>query len=504
MKNKLLSLFICTLLIFSLALEVSANGTHALLDSIIEYKLLASQRETVQEWLDSSLTKSPADSVWYIIALSKDDGLDFSGYRLALDEYLRDNSVASATTRQKIALAYIATGGNSEYIYQTIEDSVGKQGLMSYVYGLHILNNGFKSQLHSASGIIDKILSLQLSDGGWAVMGNIGDTDATAMVLQALAPHYNDENVGEAVDKAVSFLSSCQLSNGGFMSMGEENCESISQVIIALSSLDIDLETDERFIKEGNTLLTAVKDYSLSSGEFCHVKGGEESESATSQAMLALTAYSNMLNGEGNIYLFDNISYTSPKSEVIGYKPITVCIIIGLTAAVCIALAITKKLNKKNLLTVLALGLITIAVVIFVDIKSAESYYGEASQKGDIIGTVTLEIRCDTVAGRDKHIPSDGVILEATQLEIDSSDTVYDILIEAARLNSLHVESSGSDGMKYIEGIGNIYEFDFGDLSGWTYRVNGETMSLGCDEYVLSSGDKVEWRYTLELGNDLN
>ncbi len=499
MKNKLLSLLICTLLIFSLALEISANGTDALLDSIIEYKHLDPNTETVQEWLDSSLTKSPADSVWYIISLSKDGGLDFSDYRLALDEYLRDNSVASATTRQKIALAYIATGGDSEYIYQTLEDSVGKQGLMSYVYGLHILNNGFKSRSHFASDVINTILSLQLSDGGWAVMGEVGDTDATAMVLQALAPHYSDENIGEAVDKALSFLSNSQLSNGGFMSMGEENCESVSQVIIALSSLDIDLEADERFIKEGNTLLTAIKDYSLPSGGFCHIKGGEESESATSQAVLALVAYSNMIDGEGSIYLFDNISYTSPKSEVIGYKPITVCIIIGLTAAVCIALAIAKKLNKKNLLAVLALGLVMIAVVIFVDIKSAEGYYGEATQKGDIIGTVTLEIRCDAVAGRDKHIPSDGVILEVTELEIDSSDTVYDILIEVARLNSLHVESSGSDGMKYIEGIGNIYEFDFGDLSGWTYRVNGETMSLGCDEYVLSSGDKVEWLYTLSL-----
>ena len=29
-------------------------------------------------------------------------------------------------------------------------------------------------------------------------------------------------------------------------------------------------------------------------------------------------------------------------------------------------------------------------------------------------------------------------------------------------------------GGAYIEGIGNLYEFDCGSVSGWMYRVNGE------------------------------
>ena len=107
------------------------------------------------------------------------------------------------------------------------------------------------------------------------------------------------------------------------------------------------------------------------------------------------------------------------------------------------------------------------------------------------------------MAGRAAHIPADGVLLPETSFPIASGDTVYTLLTDAARAHALHMEASGAAGLMYIHGIGNIYEFDFGDLSGWLYTVNGETFSVGVDQYVLKPGDKVEFHYTLELGRDL-
>ena len=57
--------------------------------------------------------------------------------------------------------------------------------------------------------------------------------------------------------------------------------------------------------------------------------------------------------------------------------------------------------------------------------------------------------------------------------------------------------------MVYISGINYLYEFDFGDLSGWMYRVNDTAPSVGCGEYHLSDGDFIEWLYTTDIGNDL-
>jgi len=138
------------------------------------------------------------------------------------------------------------------------------------------------------------------------------------------------------------------------------------------------------------------------------------------------------------------------------------------------------------------------------DFQSADSYYSAAVTKEKVIGSVTLTIRCDKVAGQAAHIPEDGLLLPETSLPIAVGDTVYTILTDAARAHGIHMEASGAQGMMYIHGIGNIYEFDFGDLSGWVYTVNGESASVGVDQYVLKPGDKVEFHYTLELGKDID
>ncbi len=55
----------------------------------------------------------------------------------------------------------------------------------------------------------------------------------------------------------------------------------------------------------------------------------------------------------------------------------------------------------------------------------------------------------------------------------------------------------------YVEGIGNLYEFDCGSGSGWMYRVNWWYPNYGCSRYQLADGDYIEWRYTCDLGADV-
>lgn len=72
-----------------------------------------------------------------------------------------------------------------------------------------------------------------------------------------------------------------------------------------------------------------------------------------------------------------------------------------------------------------------------------------------------------------------------------------------ARKNKILIDSKGTSSSVYIAGINNIYELEFGDLSGWVYHVNGITPSVGCGEYTVKDGDKIEWLYTCDLGRDL-
>lgn len=524
--------------------EHTVNEAYSIIDGILNHKLTDSGAEDVQSWINSGLTHTAGSaSEWYIIALSRYGQYDFSSYEKALSDYLDHNRVASASSRQKYAMALIATQSKNSYVAQTMNDSIGKQGIMSWVYGLHLLNNGRVSDAFTTSDVIEQLVSLQCDDGGWAITGVYGDVDVTAMTVQALAPHYlTDTAVKASVNRALDLLSARQLDDGDYASYGVSNPESVAQVIVALSSLGIDPATDERFIKNGNTLIDGIGKYRLPDGSFCHTEKGASNENATAQVLHSMIAYLRLKNGLKSFYLFDGVSlHTEPPSsesdqpvpppdslpaktptsthEVDGaseqmtdhnsqnsYKPWVCLIIVGIGGIACFILCLTGKRHFKNFIVVLIAVAVSVIFVCATDFQTADDYYnGEDAPKDNVTGTVKLTVRCDTIVelSDSEHIPSNGVILEMTEFEIQEGDTVYDILTEAARKYNIQLEYNGTAEMAYIVGINYLYEFDFGDLSGWVFRVNGEPPSVGCGEYTLRDGDTIEWHYSCALGNDI-
>lgn len=548
MKSKVKSSFLCffTLLLFLIgAIPVSAaessqtvGEAQGFIDGIAAYQQKIAGYSSIQEWINGTLAKNAgSSSEWYVIALSQYGDYDFSSYEKALLTYLDDNEAASASSRQKYALALIACGSTDAYIYDTINDSIGQQGVMSRIFGLHLLNNGYTSNNYSLSAVKQELLSLQLSDGGWAVTGSNGDVDVTAMAIQALAPYYNsDSSVKSAVDNALTFLSCQQKEKGDYASYGVNNPESTAQVLVALSSLGIDCETDSRFIKNGNTLLDGIALYLLSDGSFCHNQGGSSNGTATVQVFYSMVSYLRMKNGQSSLYVLDNRNPSgleipedttsqepdtstltesadnadsttrTDKNSGSGYK-VWACIAIAVTAGgVCAVLYIRKKRNTRNFILVGVIAAVAVVFVLVTNFQSTESYYNQAGGvKSDSIGTVSITIRCDTITDRTAdHIPDDGMLLDLTEVEIEDGDTVYDVLVNVTAKNKIHLETAGSGAAPYVQGIGNIYEFDFGDLSGWMYFVNGESPSVSCGEYILKTSDNIEWLYTCNLGEDLN
>lgn len=124
--------------------------------------------------------------------------------------------------------------------------------------------------------------------------------------------------------------------------------------------------------------------------------------------------------------------------------------------------------------------------------------------------TVTISISCKTAINSGlnstagfTHLPSDGMILYTTKVEINEGDTVFNILQRITKQNGIHMEYTGSGSTIYIEGINNLYEFDGGQNSGWMYSVNGWYPNYGCGSYTVKANDVIQWNYTLDLGNDL-
>lgn len=125
----------------------------------------------------------------------------------------------------------------------------------------------------------------------------------------------------------------------------------------------------------------------------------------------------------------------------------------------------------------------------------------------------TIAIDCKTIlnnteklnSAKKSFVPSDGVILPTTTVTFHEGDTVIDVLKKVTREKGIQMEFEDNPiyGTAYVEGIGNLYEFDCGDLSGWEYCVNGWYPNYGCSNYVLENGDVILWRFTCNLGKDL-
>ena len=134
-------------------------------------------------------------------------------------------------------------------------------------------------------------------------------------------------------------------------------------------------------------------------------------------------------------------------------------------------------------------------------------------QKAEQTYTCTISINCDNILknwdmldrSKQSCVPADGWILKEVEVEFKKGQTVFDVLKDITKKKSIQLEYSFTAlyGSYYIEGIHNLYEFDCGELSGWEYCVNGKFPAFGCSKYVLKDGDKIEWKYTCDLGADV-
>ena len=122
-----------------------------------------------------------------------------------------------------------------------------------------------------------------------------------------------------------------------------------------------------------------------------------------------------------------------------------------------------------------------------------------------IEGSTILNNLKDLDPDKRELVPSNGVILKPTKVTFYEGESVFDVLQRVCKEKGIHLESSWTPiyNSAYVEGIHNLYEFDCGALSGWMYRVDGWYPNYGCSRYQLKDGEKVEWRYTCDLGKDV-
>lgn len=129
-------------------------------------------------------------------------------------------------------------------------------------------------------------VSSQLEDGSFSFDGKNGDIDLTALAIIAMSDRVMKKTeIMNCVNKAITYLNSKQLENGGFESMGNDNANSLAMVISALSSVGVDLK-DERW----HNILDSTERFKNPDGSYRYLENDEKkyNKFATSQMLMAL------------------------------------------------------------------------------------------------------------------------------------------------------------------------------------------------------------------------
>lgn len=228
-----------------------------------------------------------------------------------------DKNTPVITDNERIILALTAIGKDpanvgGENLLKALQNKdimqvtdTSNTDINGLVMGLLALNS--RNYTSDTSWLVQAVLAQQNEDGSWRASADtkpVGDVDMTAMALQALAPYYKDggnETVNTAVEKALNWLS-------GKYRSGYDSSESCAQVVIALSALNLDANTDARFTKtvEGKTLsvLGNLLQYRVAeNGGFKHQFADKAvNEMATEQALCAMAAYARFTEKANALY----------------------------------------------------------------------------------------------------------------------------------------------------------------------------------------------------------
>ena len=233
---------------------------------------------------------------------------------------------------------------------------VKRQGINGPVWTLIALDSHDYTPAGSVTrdALVETILSLQKDGGAWYInsTNTTDDVDMTAMAIQALAPYYKtNEAVKAAVDKALTWLSTMQKSDGSFAEMAgaASSSESTAQVLVALCALGIDPTADARFAKNSFHVLDGLLTFYTGEAFKHQIADTTVDQMATEQSYYALAAYMRLTGSQNFLYDMTDVCIKHVFGEWTVTKAAT-CTEAGVSTRTC------TVCGAEETLTVPALG----------------------------------------------------------------------------------------------------------------------------------------------------
>ena len=431
--------------------------------------------------------------------------------------------ITQGTTLNNAIYALIALDTNEHELPAYATGVTTREALISHILASESVTNGVT--------------------GGWALFGGEMDPDVTGMAIAALAPYYNsNQDVQDAIDRALDILSETQLPTGEWNSVGwfgGRNSQSVSQIIVGLSALGIDAKTDSRFITpEGNNPISALLTYfNLADGGFRNQWIQTNTDAiATAQAAYALVAYYRFINNMNSLYDMRDADGVVNETNINRFV---------LNATIVQAQNLTQADFTPASWTVLQ-GALEVAIDVRYDINATQNEVNEATLvlRDAIANLVSYNVT--VFISFDGASLGHGFYIEPVRVTIPRGSTVEDITRSLLLSRGHAYDASWAIGSEFrLERVynfnaglanppneimewfktepwrlwgmdipwyflwnpngspdGSLGEGDYFMLSGWLFTINNVLSDIGASSLVVDNGDVIRWQFSLAMGDD--
>lgn len=406
-----------------------------------------------------------------------------------------DDEIRLVTDAERILIMKSAVGIRDEELVDYICENIKGMSINQLIFGLLALDSYGYDRPLARQQLIDGILASQNELGGFGAAAVI-DTDNTSLAILALSPY---EQCTEAVEKGIEALAQMQGESGAFCNRyGVENSNSTSVAINALCGAGVDIFTDSRFIKSGNSLeglLTFMnEDYTFGFTNTRH------NSLSTEQAFRAMVSVKRQLNGENKVYIFrfggGSIDLPSTESTTAAIESTTESTSFAAEESTAES---TTEISTSAQITITET---TSAKPTAETAASTETTTEAVSNRpGGGGGSSTKRISISVTVST----------LEEPCYAFDFTDTVsvyagssaWTAVKAALDNQGLTYAATGDEESIYISAIGEdsshlLYEFDMGVNSGWKYSINGREPEASMGSIKLSDGDIIQLYYVTD------
>jgi LPXTG-motif cell wall-anchored protein len=255
----------------------------------------------------SYISRNQAEEPWSILSVSKLGIKSDTAYLKAVAAQIKKDKglkELSNTELEKLIILSTASGftANDFVGHNLVEElysrDLGKFLINDAIYGLIAMDYANVSDKHNITRekLVNYILNKKISyeqDGqkitGWSLGSKI-DVDITGLAINALSAQYDtNSQVKESVNAAVESLSKLQNSSGYVKDSFGYSSESLSVVILGLTSVGINPEGG-LFQKSKGDLVSALLSFKGTEGQYKHNLDGSNNLIATEQVLRALIA----------------------------------------------------------------------------------------------------------------------------------------------------------------------------------------------------------------------